>query len=104
MSVWDAPDERSTGDFDKEVGAGATIHSFTEAGVTFLGVQSGLEVLGNEVIEVVIRLENDIATPPAVAATGSTFRAIGFAQKSDTTLAAMAGTSENLDLVDEHRK
>jgi hypothetical protein len=72
--------------------------------VTFLGVQSWLEMLGDKVIEVVIRLQNDIATPPAIAATGSAFGAVGFSEKGDTTLAAVAGARKHFDLVDEHRK
>jgi hypothetical protein len=102
--VRDAPDERSTGDFDEEVGAGAAIHSFAQAGMAFFGEQSRLEMLSDEVIEVVIGLKNDIATASAIAATGSAFGAVGFSEKGDTTLAAVAGARKHFDLVDEHRK
>ena len=99
-----APDEGPARDFDEEIGAGATIHAFAEAGFTSLGEEARLEMLGDEVIEIVIGLEDDIAAATAVATTGATLGAIGFAEKGHATFAAMAGARENLYLVNEHNK
>jgi hypothetical protein len=99
-----APNEGPTRDFDEEIGAGPAIHAFAEAGFTSLGEQARLEMLGDEVIEIVIGLEDDIAAATAVAATGATLGAVRFAEKCHATLTPMAGPAENFYFVNEHNQ
>jgi hypothetical protein len=61
-----------------------------------------LEVLGDKVIEVVIGLEDDVAAAAAVAAAGTAFGAIRFAEEGDTAFSAVSGAGVHFDFVDEH--
>jgi len=99
-----APDEGAARDFDEEISAGPTIHAFAETGFTALGEEARLEMLGDEVVEIVIGLQDDIAAATAVAAAGTTLGAIGFTEKGHTAFTPMAGAPENFDLVNEHNQ
>jgi hypothetical protein len=99
-----APDEGAARNFDEEIGAGPTIHAFAEAGFTALGEEARLEMLGYEVIEIVIGLQDDIAAATAVATTGTTLGAIGFTEKGHAAFTPMAGARENFYLVNEHNQ
>ena len=60
-------------------------------------------VLRDEVVDVVVRLQNHVATLAAVAAARAALGLERFMRKGDATVAALAGPGLNLDCVDEHR-
>ncbi len=99
---FEAPDESAAGDFDDEVLAGVAVHALAHAELAMLGEESGLVELGDEVVEVVVGLEDDITAAAAVAAVGAALGAVGLAAEGDAALTAVAGAGEDLDLVDEH--
>jgi hypothetical protein len=104
LGLEDPPDESAAGDFNEEVRAGVTVHTLAETWFTALSEQTRLEVLGDEVVEIVIGLEDDIAAAPAIAAARAALGAIRFTQKRHAPFAAMAGAGEDLDFVNEHNK
>ena len=63
-----------------------TVHSFAHAGFTGLGNQARREKLRDEVVEVVVGLENDVAAASAVAAAGAAFWPKRFAQETRRNL------------------
>lgn len=98
----DPPDDGSTRHFDDQIFAGLPIHALTHATFTTLGHQVGDEELLDQVVEVVIGLQDHIAASAAIATAGTTFWNVSFAVKGDSAFSSMTGTSENLDLIDEH--
>jgi hypothetical protein len=81
-----------------------SIHSFAQALLAFLGDETWLVVLIDQVIEIVIGFENDVATTAAVAAAGPAFGPVGLTMKGHGAFPTVAGLRINLDLVDEHER
>lgn len=61
-------------------------------------------VLIDQVVQVVVGLQDDIAASAAVAATGTTLGSIGLAVECDASLSAMAGAGEYFNLINKHTK
>ncbi len=61
-----------------------------------------LIILGDEVVQVVVGFEDDIAAAPAVAAAGAALGAILLALERHAAFAAVAGSRVNFDFVNEH--
>ena len=66
------------------------------------GDEPRLVVLGDEIIQVVVGFEDDVAAAPAIAAAGAAFGPELLPLESDATFAAVTGAGIDLDLVDEH--
>ena len=97
------PDERAARHLDDELFATAPGFALALAGPTVLGVEVRGVVLRDEVVDVVVRLQNHVATLAAVAAARAALGLERFMRKGDATVAALAGPGLNLDCVDEHR-
>ena len=80
------------------------VHPLAEACLTILCDQTRLVILPNEIVQVVVCFEDDIAAASAVAAARSAFRTILLALKSDAALAAVSRPCKDLDFVNEHRR
>jgi hypothetical protein len=87
---------------DDEVFAGVSVHAFAKALLAAFGNEAGLVVLGDEVVEVAVGLEDDAAAEAAVAAAGAAFGGEGFAAEGDAAFAAVAGAGVNFYFIDEH--
>ena len=99
-----APDQGTARDLDEKILSRVAIHAFAETGVAVLGDEARLIILGDQVVQVVIRLEDDIAAAPAVAAAWPAFGPILLALERDASLPAVPGASVNLYFIDEHAK
>jgi len=80
------------------------IHALAEAELTFLGDQARLIILGDEIIQVVVGQEDDVAASAAVAAAGAAFGPKLLALEGDAASPAVAGAGVNFDFVNEHKK
>ena len=98
------PDQRAAGNFHQQLFAGASVHSFAHAVLAVLRNEPGLVILCDEIVQVVVGLQNNVAATPTVPAGRTAFRSGCFTQESDTTLPAMTGARENFDFVDEHEE
>src|SRR5687767_786705 len=98
------PDERAAWHFNDEVLTGAPVHAFAQAGFALLRDQAGSVKLSDEVVEVVVGLEDDIASAPAIAAAGPALGHERLAMKGNAAFAPIAGFRENIDLVNKHKK
>ena len=78
------------------------VHALAQAGLADLGDEARLIILGDEVIEVVVGLQNHAAAAPAVAAAGPALGDEGFAMERDTAFAAVPRPRVNFDFVNEH--
>ena len=78
------------------------IHAFAHAALALRRDEAGLIILRDEIVQVVVSLENDIATPPAIAAARPALGDVGLAMKRHAALAAVAGARADLDFIDEH--
>ena len=97
------PDERAAGHFDDELLATAPGFALALTGATVLGVEVRGVVLRDEVVDIVVRLQDHVATLAAVAAARAALGLERFMRKGDATVSALAGPGLNLDCVDEHR-
>jgi hypothetical protein len=61
-----------------------------------------LVILRDEIVQVVVGLQYDVAPAAAIAARGAAFGAERFAQESDTALPAVTGAGKDFDFIDEH--
>ena len=78
------------------------VHPFAQAVLAVLREESRLVILRDEIVQVVVGLQNDVAPAPAIAAGGPAFGAERFTEESDTALATVTGARKNFDFVDEH--
>ena len=99
-----SPYERAAGHFDDDVLAGVTVHAIAHAESAVLSDEARLVILRDEIIQVVIGFEDNVAAAPAVAAARSALGPILLALEGDAPFAAMASPRVNLDLVNEHKK
>src|SRR5436305_14891898 len=104
MRLLGPPNERAAGDLYDEVLSSVTVHPFSQTIRTILGDQARLVILRNEIVGIVIGFENDIATAPAIAATGAAFGPVFFPLKGNAAFAAVARSRVNFYLVNEHGK
>ena len=65
-------------------------------------MRRGLIILGDEVVEVVVGLQNHAAAAAAVAAAGAALGDVGFAMERHAAFAAVPGPRVNFDFVNEH--
>ena len=70
--------------------------------LAFFGDEAGLIELREQVVQIVIGLEDNIASAAAVAAAGAAFGNECFAMKRDAAFAAVAGAGEDFDFIDKH--
>src|SRR6185369_9396849 len=70
--------------------------------LAFLGNQSGLIILVDQIVQIVARLENDIAAAAAIAAARAALWPVCFAMKGHSAFASVSRSRVNFDLVDEH--
>ncbi len=96
------PDEGAARDFDDEVFSGVAIHAFAQAGIAGFGDEARDVELADEVVQVVVGLENDVAAAAAVAAAGATLGDVGLAMEGDGAFAAVAGFGVNFYLINKH--
>ena len=78
------------------------VHAFAQAVLAIRRNEARLIVLGDEVVEVVVGLQNHAAAPSAVAATGAAFGHEGFPMERDTAFATVPRPCVNLDFVNKH--
>src|SRR6202008_2335325 len=79
-----------------------TIHALAHARLAARRDQARHIILLDEIVQVVVRLQNDAAAAPAVAAAGATLGDVSFAMERHPALAAVAGLRGNLNFVYEH--
>src|SRR5207249_7377475 len=89
-------------EFAEEVLARVAVHPFAQAVLAGLGEEPRLVELRDEIVQVVVGLQNDVAPAPAIAAGRAAFGAEGFTEESDTALPTVTGARKNFDFVDEH--
>jgi len=77
------------------------VHALAKARFAGLGDEARLIILGDEVVEIVVGFEDDVAAASAVAAAGSALRTILFALESDAPLAAVACPSRSRQTTNE---
>ena len=97
------PYQSTARNLDQQILSRVTIHAFAHPGFAGLGNQSRAEILRDEIVEIVIRPQNDVATAPAIAATGTAFRHVGLAVERDAAASAVPGTRKDFDFINEHR-
>jgi hypothetical protein len=78
------------------------VHAFAKTGFSLARNQSWLVVLRNEVVEVVVRQQNDAAASPAIAAVGAALGAKFLAPERHAAFAAVSRFREDFDFVNEH--
>ena len=98
----DPPDDGSTRHLDDQIFAGLAIHAFAHAALTTLCHQVRDEELLDQVVEIVVCLQDHIATSAAIATAGATFWDVSFTVKGDGTFSSMTSTGGNFDLINEH--
>src|SRR5262245_28901759 len=96
------PNESAAGNSHQQVFAGMTVHALAQAALPFLSNQTRLIILRDEVIQVVVGLQNHIASATAIATAGSSLGTILLSLERHAAFAAMARPRIDLDLVDEH--
>ena len=78
------------------------VHSFAETLLSIFGNEPRLIILRNQIVEIVICFENDLATAAAVPAIGPAFRTILLATEGNTTFSAVPAAGINFYFVNEH--
>src|SRR5579872_7499146 len=91
----ETPNNRAARDFYNQVGSRNAIHSFAHSRLTILSDQAGCVELGNQVVEIMVGLQNDVAAAAAVAAARAALWTKLFARKRHATFSAMAGAGIN---------
>ena len=91
------PNHRAARHLDHEFLAAAPGFALTFAGAAVLGVEVRCVKLGDEIVDVVVGLQNDIATLTTVAATRPALRLERFMRKCEATVASLAGPGLDLD-------
>src|SRR5579884_446986 len=99
---WQFPNQRPAGDLDQQIFSRMPVHPFAHARLACLGDEPRRVILRDEIVQVVVGLQNDIAAASAVAAAGPALGDEGFAMERDAALAAMTCTGKYFDLVYEH--
>jgi hypothetical protein len=97
-----APDQSSDRHFDETVVPGVAIHALAQTLLAVLANEPGLIELGDEVVQVMISLENDVTPFAAISAAGASFRAVGFAMERHRAFAPVPGPGVNFYLINEH--
>src|SRR5207244_1094074 len=97
-----SPNQRAARDLYEQVFAGVAVHPFAHAVLAFLGNEPRLIILGDEVVQVVVGLQNHVAPAPAVAAGRAALGPGRFTEEGDAAFPAVSGARENFDFVDEH--
>jgi hypothetical protein len=78
------------------------IHALAQPALAVLGEKARLIILRDEVVEIVVGFENDIASAAAIAAAGSALGPVFLALESDAPFPAVPGSGLNFDLIDKH--
>ena len=78
--------------------------TFNASGFAIFGNEPLLIVLRDEIVEVVVRFEDDVSAATAVAAAGSAFGDKGLAMERDTAFAAVTGAGVDFYFIDEHHR
>jgi hypothetical protein len=97
------PYQRAARDFNDEVSACVAVHAFALPGLAVLGNEPRLVILRDEIVQVVIGLQDYVATTSTIAATGSAFGPILLALERHAALAAVPGPGIDFYFVNEHR-
>ena len=79
-----------------------SVHSFAETELAILRNESRLIVLRDQIVQVMVRFENDFASATAVTAIWSAFGTILLAAECDTTFSAVPTARINFYFVNEH--
>src|SRR5205085_11681676 len=96
------PDESAAGNLHHQVLSGRAVHPFTQTSFAVGRDEAWLKILGDEIIQVVVSFQDNVAAAAAVAATGPALGAIFLPLKGHATLAAVAGSGVNFYFVYEH--
>ena len=96
------PDERAARHLYEKIFAGVTVHSLAEPELAILRNESRLIVLRDQIVQVMVRFENDFASATAVTAIWSAFGTILLAAECDTTFSAVPTARVNFYFVNEH--
>ena len=104
LGRFQTPYQRAARNPHHQVLPGRSIHPLAQAWLAVLGNQPRIVKLRHQIIQIMVRQQNHVAAPPAVAAAGTAFGAISFAQKGHAAFAAVARASKNLDFIYKHRK
>src|SRR5881394_1068832 len=97
-----SPHQGAAWDFDEQIFSRVAVHSFAQSVLAIVREEPRLVKLRDKIVQVVVGLQNDISSAPAVAAGRAAFGPERFTEKSNTTLSAVAGARKNFDFVDEH--
>ena len=79
-----------------------TIHSFAHSRFSSLCDQARVVKLRDQIVQVVVGFENDVAAATTIAAARPAFRDKRFAMEGHAPFATMAGSRKNFDFVDKH--
>jgi hypothetical protein len=78
------------------------VHALAHSGFAGLGDEPGHVILGDQIVQIMISLENHTAAATAIAAAGTALGDERFAMERNTSLPAVTGAGKYLDLVYEH--
>jgi hypothetical protein len=78
------------------------VHAFAQAWLSVLRDQAGRVELGDEIVQIMVGLQNDIAASAAIAAAGAAFGTKRFAEKGHAAFAAMSRATENFNFIYKH--
>ena len=102
LNRFQPPNQRSAGDLDNEILARMTVHPLAQPRLPVGGDQPRIKKLRHQVVQVVIRLQDDIAAATAVPAAGAAFGAGSFPEKGDAAFAPVPGPRVNCYFINEH--
>src|SRR5437660_638833 len=98
---WQFPDQCAARDLNDQVLAGVPVHAFAHARFAGFGDEARRVKLGDQIVQVMVRLQDDVAATAAVAAAGAALGDKSFAMKRDAAFAAMAGAGIYFDLINK---
>ena len=82
--------------------SGVAVHALAQAVLAIPGDEARLIILREEIVQVVVGLQNDAATAPAIAAARPAFGHKRLAMERDAAFAAVPRLRVNFDFVNEH--
>ena len=100
---FELPNQRAARDSDDQILARVAIHALAQAWFASFSDQPRSIKLGDQIVQIMVGLEDDIAAAPAVAAARPALGHERFAMERHTPFAAVARSREDFDFINKHR-
>src|SRR4051794_35921709 len=98
----DLPDQCAARNFNQEIFASVPIHALPQSALSVLCNQPWLVVLGDQIVQIVVRFQYDIAPATTVSPAGPAFRPVFLPLKRYAAFPSVTRPCVNFDFVDEH--